>query len=77
MGMSWEAPSAAAIRRLVVDLRGRDVPVAEQFLDLADIDPGPQEQGRRCGPQRVRRVRAGAASLSRPGLAREDAPGSR
>jgi hypothetical protein len=43
----------------VVDLGGGDVPVSEQFLGLADIDPGAEEQGRRRGPQRVGRVRAG------------------
>ena len=34
---------------LVVDLGGGDVLVAEQLLDLADIDPGPEEQSRRRG----------------------------
>src|SRR5581483_4082428 len=43
---------------LVVDLRGSDMAVPEQFLDLADIDAGIEEQRRRRRPERVRRVDA-------------------
>ena len=57
---------------LVVDLGGGDVAVAEELLDLADIDAGPEEQGRRGGPQRVGRVRAGVrlagVSILGPGI---------
>ena len=43
---------------LVVDLRRRHVPMAEQFLDLDDVHPGIEEQRRRGRPQRMRRVDA-------------------
>ena len=42
----------------VVDLSVRDVLVAEQLLDLPDIDSGPEEEGRRRGAERMRRLRA-------------------
>ena len=54
---------------LVVNLGGGDVPVAEQLLDLADIDAGTQEEGRRRGPERVWRVRAGGRLISATVLA--------
>ena len=41
---------------LVVDLRGRDVPMPEKLLDLPDVDAGVEEQGRGRGADRVRVV---------------------
>ena len=65
---------------LVVDLGGRDVPVAEELLDLADIDPGTQEQGGGGRPERVRRVGAGRGWSASPsfglGVTAGGVPGS-
>ena len=43
---------------LVVDLRRRDVAVAEQLLDLDDVHAGVEEQGSGGGADRVRRKHA-------------------
>jgi hypothetical protein len=55
-------PFLRAPTPLVIDLRGRHVPVPEELLHLADVLTGVEQEGRRCRPKRVRRVEAGASA---------------
>jgi hypothetical protein len=69
------SPLGSGDTALAVDLNGGDVPVSEQLLNLADIDPGPEEQGGRRGSERAGRIRAGAyltaVTILGPGIARQ------
>jgi hypothetical protein len=45
---------------LVIDLGGGNMAMAEQFLDLADVDAGVEQQCRGGGAERVGAENAGA-----------------
>ena len=65
-----DLPGTLGAPTLAVDLRRRDVPVAEELLDLHDVDAGVEQQRCRRRPERVRRVRQVPRALCRPGPGR-------